>query len=259
MIQEAASSTVPSCVKRWTFLRHVALVGLACLPGCELILDVPPKRDVTLPDGSRGEAPRDAAAEAAPVLPQRDASIDAGPLPHDAAGPRDAGASSPADGSRDAAPDAPCVGDPVLWYVDDDRDGYGRSSLGSDVRSSCSRPGEKWAILAGDCNDEDARVHPGQVTYFGTPSHRSDAAVSFDYDCSGAEEGDPNLLVAPKNCGLLSLALCGGFGYTATDRVAAGANTYCGSSVWSTCEATGLGLLLCEATTVTRDPPYGCR
>ena len=111
--------------------------------------------------------------------------------------------------------------------------------------------------VAGDCADDNALVHPGQATYFGTP-YRVSGKDSFDYDCSGVEDGDPALMIGPKDCGLLALALCGGQGYAPTGR-AFPLNGYCGSGVWTTCGTVLLDLLVCTATNVSREPPYGCR
>jgi hypothetical protein len=168
------------------------------------------------------------------------------------------------DAARPPAPDTStadpgCPGSLSTWYADDDLDGHGRSGASADVRAACTPPGPAWSLVSGDCADDNALVHPGQVTYFGVAYRRADGASSFDYDCSNTEDGDPTIPLSPKNCGLLSLALCGGMGYAATSREGVGLNPYCGSGVWSTCEAKGLGLLVCESTSARRDPPYGCR
>jgi hypothetical protein len=243
----------------------VVVVVAWSVGACELVIDVPAKPNLAADagDSGRAETPRkDAAVDSTPPLPT--ARTDAAkPDHHDASAPRpDAPPSDHVpDGGRDALPpgrDAACTGTVYAWYADDDRDGYGRSGTTADVRFDCASPGPTWAKVAGDCADDNPLVHPNQVTYFGAPYARSDGTPSFDYDCSNFEDGDPTALIAPKSCGLLSLTLCGGAGYAATNRTGFGLNEYCGSGVWSTCEA-DLGILVCKATGTRRDPPYGCR
>jgi hypothetical protein len=56
---------------------------------------------------------------------------------------------------------------------------------------------------ANDCDDHDARVHPGQTMYFATPSDNPN--VGFDYDCSGTPDPEyPN----PLDCNALMGADC---------------------------------------------------
>ncbi|MBX2801529.1 MAG: putative metal-binding motif-containing protein [Myxococcales bacterium] len=45
-----------------------------------------------------------------------------------------------------------------VWYVDEDRDGYG-SDQGGGI-SFCAHPGPGWVHRAGDCNDSDPLVNP---------------------------------------------------------------------------------------------------
>jgi hypothetical protein len=230
------------------------------------MIDVPPKPKTSeiTPEGGRGETPREASApDAGKPLPSVPA-VEAGLRDVTAPVPTpDASHDTLPDAGRDASPppvaDAACTGPLSAWYADDDRDGYGRSGDSTDVRFDCIQPGEKWAKVAGDCEDDDPSVHPGQTTYFGAPYEKKDGTKSFDYDCSNFEESDPAVPIAPKSCGLLSLALCDGAGYAATGRAGFGLNEYCGSGVWSTCSPTTIGLLVCQATSEARDPPYGCR
>lgn len=169
----------------------------------------------------------------------------------------DAGASKPdvkiqadaelADGSVDCA-------EPVLWYADEDQDGFGDPEQ---KRLSCGTP-PRSAKESGDCADHDGRVHPRQASYFGEPYQSADGSASFDYDCSGAEEGMEGVPVAPASCGLLSLALCTGSGYAITARAGANILRVCGSKVRQTCQAAALGLLVCEAITEAVVEPYAC-
>ncbi|MCB0519834.1 MAG: HYR domain-containing protein, partial [Saprospiraceae bacterium] len=61
----------------------------------------------------------------------------------------------------------PSIGMPQTWYKDMDADGY---SDGLTLQS-CTPPGVGWYLAAqltataGDCNDNDAEQHPGQVWY----------------------------------------------------------------------------------------------
>jgi hypothetical protein len=144
----------------------------------------------------------------------------------------------------------------TVFYVDGDGDGYGRAA-GATV--ACKKPATgKWAVHDGDCNDSDPNVHPNQTTYFGKPYKLSNGADSFDYDCSGMEDPNLSLPIAPANCGLLSLTLCGGSGYAQTTRTGPGVNPLCGSTVKSTCQA-ALGILACQTVTETVTEPFGCR
>ena len=60
--------------------------------------------------------------------------------------------------------------DEVIWYLDEDRDGYG-SEVGGKV--SCDEP-KGHVLVGGDCDDADAKVHPG------VPDDNCD---EFDDDC----------------------------------------------------------------------------
>jgi hypothetical protein len=165
---------------------------------------------------------------------------------------RDSG-SSTRDSGADAASDICAHRTP--WYADGDADGYGNAAA---VVVACARPtGGRWVAVAGDCDDHDARVHPGQVSYFGTP-YTSAGAVSFDYDCSGQEDADPLQSPAPASCGLLSLTLCGGSGYTPTARTGQNVNPLCGSTSKNTCQA-AVAVLLCETVTETATEPFRCK
>jgi hypothetical protein len=64
--------------------------------------------------------------------------------------------------------------DAITWYLDGDHDGYGTSSAST---RSCNAPSGTVAT-AGDCNDADARYHPG--------ASEADCSDPNDYDCSGS-------------------------------------------------------------------------
>lgn len=157
----------------------------------------------------------------------------------------------------DAAPGAggapPCTSD-VPWYQDDDMDGYGTSV--SVVGCPAPTVG-RWALASNDCDDTNRLVHPGQLQYFGMPYKKPDATDSFDYDCSGVEEPDPHLTLAPEDCGLLKLALCGtASGYTMNTRSGPGINPWCGSTTVRSCIPS---TLVCMVSYQMDQTPFGCR
>jgi hypothetical protein len=183
-----------------------------------------------------GETP---AAGGAPMGALPGDHVDAGPA-KDAASDADGGASPCTEG---------------VWYADRDGDGYGRSSaqLPGCKPSSPPSDGGDWTALGGDCNDDDATVHPNQTGYFGTPYTTSSGESSYDYDCSGAEDGDPAQSLDP-GCAAQTLLTCAGDGYAPTPRT--GHNAFCGSTVKSACALAGFG---CAGTTTFVETPYGCR
>jgi hypothetical protein len=177
---------------------------------------------------------------------------DSGSAHRDAGGGRDTSdAAVPApDSAADAAPS--CTTD-VAWYQDEDADGYGSTVS----VTACPKPAGRWVLADGDCNDQDARVNPGQTKYFGAPYLQSDNTDSFDYDCSGVEEPNPDLTVAPEDCGPLKLALCGtATGYETNNRLGLGINPWCGSTTVRVCVPS---LLLCTTTEHTGQQPFACR
>jgi len=74
------------------------------------------------------------------------------------------------------------------YFTDQDRDGFG---AGLKLGETCALPGTGFSFSGADCKDDDAVVRPGQSSYFGAPYPSAPGAASFDYDCNGAEEGDP--------------------------------------------------------------------
>lgn len=61
-----------------------------------------------------------------------------------------------------------------LWYVDDDGDGFGLA--GSDPVLACDPPGDNYASLDGDCDDDDASSNPVAV----------EQCDGVDNDCDGS-------------------------------------------------------------------------
>jgi hypothetical protein len=122
---------------------------------------------------------------------------------------------------------------------------------------ACLAPAGQWAILSGDCDDANMEVNPGQRKFFGVPYQKADATDSFDYDCSGEEEPNPTLTLAPEDCGLLMLALCGdAAGYVTNNRVGPGINAWCGSTIVRACVPM---VLVCDTSERRDEPPFSCR
>jgi hypothetical protein len=140
-----------------------------------------------------------------------------------------------ANGGAGGGPD--CT-NPTMWYVDADQDGYGSSTMAP--ISSCIPPPGHFTKVGDDCDDSNDMVHPqltaAEIQYFAKPYQTPGGTDSFDYDCSGKEDGDPGQTKAASSCPALTLGSCGGSGYrpvSTGNRVAA--NAYCGSTTYRTC------------------------
>ena len=95
------------------------------------------------------------------LVPMGDSCVDAGSTPGgDGAAPMPDGglAGETADGGHDGGGGSPSDGGctPRTWYGDQDGDGYGHPR---DVAEECAAP-EGYVEIGGDCDDDDARVHP---------------------------------------------------------------------------------------------------
>ncbi len=250
----------------------LALVSsLALAPACTLVVGERPARDQDAGDDAGREQDADV---------EEDASLDAGSR-EDGGTTADAGSASDA-GSLDAAmtdaaleagatimdgggadsaivdagPAPDCgTSTGTLWYPDGDNDGFGRSA---EAVQTCARPASgTWVLNGGDCKDNDLNVRPDQTTYFGVPFRGADGNDSFDYDCSGTEEGNPAQLTLANGCGLLELIACSGRGYLARTRTGSNVNPFCGSRDIGMCMAGALGLG-CTTAMSTGDP-YECK
>jgi hypothetical protein len=80
------------------------------------------------------------------------------------------------------APDANCSS-PTPFFRDVDGDGFGSGV----ATPACERP-EGYAAVAGDCDDTDARAHPGQMDYFKTPRVTAPENLKFDFDCNNGTQ-----------------------------------------------------------------------
>jgi hypothetical protein len=251
--------------------------SLALAPACTFVVGEPPTRA----EDTGADAPleHDAATE-------QEAGIDAamaedGGAALDATSPNDAGAADAADAAPvdataetgatsmeaggadsaivDAGPAPDCGSSAgMLWYPDEDNDGYGRSA---EAVQTCGKPttGDwDWVRRGGDCKDNDGNVHPEQTSYYGMPYRGADGNDSFDYDCSETEEANPNQRKL-ASCGLLELIACSGSGYMPSARTGANADAFCGSRNIGTCMAGALGLGCSAVPTSTDAEPFKCK
>jgi len=77
--------------------------------------------------------------------------------------------------------DDPDVQGQTTWYGDNDGDDFG----GADRTAVACDPGEGWASVDGDCNDDEALAYPDADEYCGTG----------DYDCDGIPgDEDPDAI-----------------------------------------------------------------
>lgn len=164
------------------------------------------------------------------------------------------------------APDAATAGDAgcieQMLFRDRDGDGFGNNSEQS---FECASPG--WVTRGGDCHDvasgtfdrpED--VHPGQTEYFfvGYPDPTKPRGISFDYDCSLAEDADPSntpLGLAP-DCDQLDDS-CGGSGFVPDERGGPGIDSRCGSEIVRSCSPSGPGQ--CSSFESATEQVFRCR
>lgn len=83
----------------------------------------------------------------------------------------------------------------ILWFVDNDGDGYGNSELPADIQ--CQRPLGRTA-LDGDCNDDDDAIHPAaaDALYDGIDAN-CDQQDDYDFDQDGYRiaQDHPDVLV----------------------------------------------------------------
>ena len=101
----------------------------------------------------------------------------------------------------------PGVTGTTAWYFDDDGDGWGDPDVTEDL---CGGPPD-FVLDVGDCDDQDATVHPGVIHYADADGDGwGDSAASFDA-CEGAgvlADGDCDDLDPSRNPG--AAEVCGG-------------------------------------------------
>lgn len=112
--------------------------------------------------------------------------------------------------------------------------GAATSSATSGSGGCCDCDGDQANALGAcqgdDCDDGDARAHPGQTMYFGTPAPQA----GFDFDCNGVSERDPRLAIA-VDCSGLALPCDSAVGFLGVVPPACGVH-----ADWGTCKANGL-------------------
>ncbi len=159
---------------RWlTFAAACAAVSTACA------IDVQGLAPASF--GDDGAVP--IAAEEASTGPDIDAAVTG-----------DDGATTGADAQNEtSSPPPDATGGSADGAADDAAPGDGSTTdtgTGGEggTMSPCDQDGDghaaKGSCGGDDCCDEDAKVHPGQGSYFAVPG----ACGGFDYDCDGKEE-----------------------------------------------------------------------
>jgi hypothetical protein len=78
------------------------------------------------------------------------------------------------DGVADEEPTA----DPLTWYEDEDRDGYGHADS---ARTQCLPPTDEWVLDGTDCDDASPDTHPGA----------DERCNGLDDDCDGTADDPP--------------------------------------------------------------------
>jgi len=166
-----------------------------------------------------------------------DAASSVTPTPNPSPNPTTTTPPSPTtpDGSVPPTADASVDSGPCpTYYRDEDGDGFG----GATKQTTCTPPGAGWVVKAGDCNDTNKAVFPGQPLYFGTSYAAGSAGTgSFDYDCSAKEEGRPGL---PKaSACAMGVGGCAGEGFLPVEPGRPGTppavDPYCGSTRYRFC------------------------
>jgi hypothetical protein len=158
----------------------------------------------------------------------------------------------------DGGPDG-CV--PTTLFRDRDADTYG------DVATTgigCPQLG--WVTRAGDCRDDIALVNVGQEGFFGEGfvDQNKPGGISFDYNCSNAEDPSPNNDLDPvppcMGVGLLCNGTNGMLPANDPPRQGPGVDARCGSSVRRDCEFSNI-LSTCTPadTTLGDDFTFVCR
>ena len=162
--------------------------------------------------------------------------------------------------------DSGCLRVPL--YRDRDGDGYG-SSLPEDEELGCALEG--YVTLPGDRNDESSGffdraelVHPGQTEFFGFSyeDESKPGGVSFDFDCSGAEEADPDNSPsgAPPDCAsVVAILDCSGQGFRDEGRTGPGIIGQCGSELIISCSVQNVTQCVAVEAVVAIGNPFSCR
>jgi hypothetical protein len=146
-------------------------------------------------------------------------------------------------------------GSPTTYYRDEDGDGFGDKNQ---TTTACAPPAG-WTAEAGDCNDKNKDVFPGQTMYFGVGYSKTGApgGISFDYDCNSSEEVIPGVATAP-DCKALAGLGCpeNQNGYVPTARSGSGISALCGSNILTGCKKETLS---CSTISKGVGDPVKCR
>lgn len=234
----------------------MAALATCASAGCQLIMEEIEHKEAGIDAGSDASGADDDATTPSPSDAGTDATDavqpDAADLPDAASADAEAGTPPFDAGAPDANPAACDGAGSRVFFEDSDHDGYGNPSS---FEVACTAPADHVST-GGDCNDENASVHPNQTEFFGDgyliPGSN---LVSFDYDCDDEEVAGPGQELASAQ-GCQGLLPCSGAGYLKAERRdILHANEYCGSTRILSCAA----LLVCaggaESTTGT---PYVC-
>ncbi|HEU4579040.1 MAG TPA: hypothetical protein VFS67_12340 [Polyangiaceae bacterium] len=151
----------------------------------------------------------------------------------------------------------------IQLFRDVDGDGYGSPDSGS--MRGCPRAG--WVERGDDCFDAEVteqnranQVHPEQAGFFDRGYALPSGDISFDYDCSGQEEPDPNntRVGAAGNCTTTAANACGmATGFVPIARSGSGINDLCGSTQLQICMQQ-LQAAQCVLGALGRVDPFQC-
>jgi hypothetical protein len=121
--------------------------------------------------------------------------------------------------------------------TDNDGDGYVSGSNWTAV-SSCGGMASRVNVSGtfGDCNDYNINVHPGQATYFATPTTTDLGANTYDYNCDGVI----SYAFYPSTQVITGCAWNGVTTYACTATYGSVGNVACGGNVYQPyCQAMG--------------------
>jgi hypothetical protein len=129
------------------------------------------------------------------------------------------------------------------FYLDKDGDGFGSTQYTSE---GCAPP-PGFIAVSGDCDDGDITVHPGDTPLSAVPFATGNGQQSYDRNCNGIEEVDPNAMVGGTCQGACIL----GYAANVVARNVPGASVFCGSTVRvATCS---------ECSVAIGEPAVKCR
>lgn len=237
--------------RRAGIFRLLVVAASQAAVACTFVLDIPPKppqdagtaADVPLKDGGAADA-KGPSATSEPSGFEREGGKGGASGASAGFGGVDANA-----GSRSPEP----CSQPRPWYRDDDGDGYGRA----EQMAACP-PFDGGVTVAGDCDDRNPLVHPGQVRYFDVEYSTEGGPGSFDYDCSGSEDGNPESvpIVACESV-FPDGGVCSAM-YEGTKRMGPAVNALCGSRTVQC--AASMGIIVCFGSIrIAAAPAYTCR